>query len=276
VAHRALRRGHRQVGKNFSEDLSFLRRLSSVRRPPPTHDQVTEALERCEREKIRLTTPLDGEWPNALDDLGPHRPLVIFSRGQLEHLRFTQTLIAVVGTRRPSVAGARAAILVSHSLINQGITIVSGGAFGIDGIAHRSALAAQRPTIVVGATSLDRHYPREHAALFEHAARKGLVVSETPPGKGISPRSFLARNRLIAAISSAVIVVECPTRCGAISTASHAATLGRELFALCYDHPRPENEGAQRLIDEWNAAVISVSTDSANSEVRFPPLPQAV
>ena len=187
-----------------------------------------------------------------------------------------QTLIAVVGTRRPSVSGARAASLVSDSLVNQGITIVSGGALGIDAIAHRSALAAQRPTIVVGATSLDCHYPREHAALFEHVAREGLVVSETPPSKAISPRSFLARNRLIAAMSSAVIVVECPTRSGAISTASHAATLGRELFALSYDHPRPENEGAQRLIEEWNATVISVSTDSDNSDMRFPTLQQAV
>ena len=126
MAHRALRRGHRQVGKNFSEDLSFLRRLSSVRRPPPTHDQVTEALERCEREKIRLTTPQDQQWPNSLNDLGPHRPLLIFSRGELEHVHTTRTLIAVVGTRRPSVAGARAASLVSQSLVTQGITIVSG------------------------------------------------------------------------------------------------------------------------------------------------------
>jgi len=102
------------------------------------------------------------------------------------------------------------------------------------------------------------------------------VVSETPPSKAISPRSFLARNRLIAAMSSSVIVVECPTRSGAISTASHAATLGRALFALFYDHPRPENEGAQRLIEEWNATVISVSTDSDNSEMRFPTLQQAV
>jgi len=276
VAHRVLRRGLRQIAKNFSEDLSLLRRLASARRPPPTREQVTEALERCEREKIRLTTPQDGEWPSALNDLGPYRPLLIFSRGQVEHLRTTQMLIAVVGTRRPSVSGARAASLVSDSLVNQGITIVSGGALGIDAIAHRSALAAQRPTIVVGATSLDRHYPREHAALFEHAAREGVVVSETPPGKAISPRSFLARNRLIAAISSAVIVVECPARSGAISTASHAATLGRELFALSYDHPRPENEGAQRLIEEWNATVISVPRDGHNSGVRFPPLPQAV
>lgn len=276
VAHRVLRRGHRQIAKNFSEHLSLLRRLASARRPPPTREQVTEVLERCEREKIRLTTPQDQQWPNALNDLGPHRPLLIFSRGELEHVHTTRTLIAVVGTRRPSVAGARAASLVSHSLVTQGITIVSGGALGIDAIAHRSALAAQRPTIVVGATSLDCHYPREHAALFEHAAREGLVVSETPPGKAISPRSFLARNRLIAAISSAVIVVECPTRSGALSTASHAATLGRELFALTYDRPRPENEGAQRLIEEWNATVISVSPDSDNSEVRFPTLQQAV
>ena len=276
VAHRVLRRGLSQIAKNFSEDLSLLRRLASARRPPPTREQVTEALERCEREKIRLTTPQDGEWPSALNDLGPYRPLLIFSRGQLEHLHTTQMLIAVFGTRRPSVSGARAASLVSDSLVNQGITIVSGGALGIDAIAHRSALAAQRPTIVVGATSLDCHYPREHAALFEHVAREGLVVSETPPSKAISPRSFLARNRLIAAMSSAVIVVECPTRSGAISTASHAATLGRELFALSYDHPRPENEGAQRLIEEWNATVISVSTDSDNSEMRFPTLQQAV
>jgi len=74
VAHRVLRRGHRQIAKNFSENLSLLRRLASARRPPPTREQVTEVLERCEREKIRLTTPQDQQWPNSLNDLGPHRP----------------------------------------------------------------------------------------------------------------------------------------------------------------------------------------------------------
>ena len=233
----------------------------------PSRDRVNEVIEICAREGIRLTTPSDSEWPRGLDDLGPFQPILVFSRGDLAHISGREGLVSVVGTRRPSVSGARAAHAVSQALLDQGLTIVSGGALGIDAIAHRTALSRLRPTVVVGATGLDRHYPREHSGLFDAVARGGVLLSENPPGKPISPRSFLSRNRIIAALASAVVVVECPTRSGALSTASHAATLGRELYAVSYEHTRPENEGAQRLFDEWNATPIVFSGGGTPSEV---------
>ena len=233
----------------------------------PSRDRVNEVIEICAREGIRLTTPSDSEWPRGLDDLGPFQPILVFSRGDLAHISRREGLVSVVGTRRPSVSGAQAAHAVSQALLDQGLTIVSGGALGIDAIAHRTALSRLRPTVVVGATGLDRHYPREHSGLFDAVARGGVLLSENPPGKPISPRSFLSRNRIIAALASAVVVVECPTRSGALSTASHAATLGRELYAVSYEHTRPENEGAQRLFDEWNATPIVFSGGGTSSEV---------
>ena len=233
----------------------------------PTRSRVDQVIDVCVREGIRPTTPSDSEWPHALDDLGPFQPILVFSRGELAHISRREELVSVVGTRRPSVGGARAAHAVSQALLDQGLTIVSGGALGIDAIAHRTAVSRLRPTVVVGATGLDRHYPREHSGLFDAVARGGVLLSENPPGKPISPRSFLSRNRIIAALASAVVVVECPTRSGALSTASHAATLGRELYAVSYEHTRPENEGAQRLFDEWNATPIVFSGGGTPSEV---------
>lgn len=233
----------------------------------PTRGRVDEVIDICVRHGIRPTTPSDSEWPRALDDLGPFQPILLFSRGHLAHISRREGLVSVVGTRRPSVGGARAAHAVSQALLDQGVTIVSGGALGIDAIAHRSALSRLRPTVVVGATGLDRHYPREHSGLFDRVARGGLLLSENPPGKPISPRSFLSRNRIIAALASAVVVIECPIRSGALSTASHAATLGRELYAVSYEHTRPENEGAHRLFDEWNATPIVFSGGGTSSEV---------
>lgn len=222
----------------------------------PSKRSVDEAIDWCDRRNIAVTLPGDALWPRSLDDLGPHRPLLIFSRGQLEILSEPQSLVSVVGTRRPSVTGASAARDICQTLVHSGLTLVSGGALGIDAIAHRAALKAGVHTVVVAATSVDRDYPREHARLFESVAATGLLVSETPPGKNISPTSFLARNRVIAALSKATIVVECPVRSGALSTASHAATLGRALYSVTYRFDSPDHGGNQRLIEEWGAQPL--------------------
>jgi DNA processing protein len=219
----------------------------------PSKRSVDHAIDLCDRRNIAITLPRDEQWPRSLDDLGPHRPLLIFSRGQLGILSESHSLVSVVGTRRPSITGASAARDISRTLATSGLIIVSGGALGIDAIAHRTALRAGVHTVVVAATSVDRDYPREHRGLFESVAQTGLLVSETPPGKPISPTSFLARNRLIAAFSRATIVVECPVRSGALSTASHAATLGRGLYSVTYRHESAEHAGNQRLIEEWGA-----------------------
>jgi DNA processing protein len=243
----------------------------------PSKRSVDDVVDLCDRRNIAVTLPTDELWPGSLDDLGPHRPHLIFSRGQLDILSEPQSLVSVVGTRRPSVTGASATRNLCQTLVKSSLTIVSGGALGVDAIAHRAALKAGVQTVVVAATSLDRDYPREHVGLFESVASTGLLMSETPPGKPISPTSFLARNRLIAALSKATIVVECPVRSGALSTASHAATLGRGLYSVTYRFESPQNAGNQRLIEEWGAQPLPYQgRNSAGMLAGFPSASVAV
>ena len=243
---------HGQASRTLAEVIGLLRRYPEI----PLKRSVDAVVDVCERRGITITTPGDSLWPSSLEDLGPHQPFVLFSRGRLEVVHDASSLLSIVGTRRPSVEGATAARDISAALVEGGATLVSGGALGVDAIAHRAALRAGVATIVVAATSVDRAYPREHSSLFESVSSTGLLVSETPPGKPISPTSFLARNRLIAALSQATIVVECPARSGALSTASHAATLGRALYTVKFPHPSAAQAGNERLIEEWNAEPI--------------------
>lgn len=224
----------------------------------PGRDDVDDVLRQLSRDQIQLIAPSHPSWPVALDDLGPHRPHVLFVKGDVDRLSDTDKSIAVVGTRRPSIEGARTAAYIAQGLSDAGLTTVSGGALGIDAIVHRGSLRAHTPTVLVAATALNRAYPREHRGLFDTIARRGVLVSETPPNRSITPASFLARNRIIAALASQTIVVECPAQSGALSTASHAATLGRVLWAVEYAVSRASNEGQQRLFDEWGAKQLHV------------------
>jgi len=243
----------------------------------PRASDIDHALHRLQRLGAEMIEPSHPSWPKSLDDLGPHKPLALYVRGNPDLLT-GERLTAIVGTRKPSRTGIESATILSERLTANGHTLVSGGALGIDAIAHRAALRAGKPTVAVVATGLDRSYPREHERLFDSIAHWGAVVSERPPGATVGPTSFLARNRLIAALAHQSVVVECPVRSGALSTASHAITLGRDVFAVTYSTPREQNAGGTRLIDEWGASPIgpfdgSVATTQAQL---WPPMRQAI
>jgi DNA processing protein len=273
--------GDAQVGQMVDEKgaLRAARALKSHvhRGRLPSASDVDHALHRLEGLGVDVIYPGHPWWPRSLDDLGPHKPLALFLRGRADLLsRGRRT--AVVGTRKPSRTGIESATMLSEHLVHNGHTLVSGGALGVDAIAHRAALRAGKPTVCVVATGLDRSYPREHERLFDSIAQWGVVVSERPPGATVGPTSFLARNRLIAALAHQSVVVECPVRSGALSTASQATALGRDLFAVTYSTAREENAGATRLIDEWGATPIgpfdgSVATTQAHL---WPPVRQAI
>ena len=246
-----------------AEELFQLRRRYPAR---PGLDDVEAVISFLSRRSFQVLTPEHPHWPGALNDLGPHRPVVLYARGTLEVVSTPSTLTAVVGTRKPSISGAHAARVIGDELALAGQVIVSGGALGIDAIVHRCAIRNDTPTVLVAATGCDRVYPREHHSLFEKVAEQGVVLSETPPGREISPKSFLARNRIIAALASHTIVVECPVRSGALSTASHAATLGRVLSAVRYSLTTEDNEGNERLFEEWGAEQILLGTPRFVSE----------
>ncbi|MEI7915171.1 MAG: DNA-processing protein DprA [Mycobacteriaceae bacterium] len=205
-------------------------------------DCAAEDLDLIDRRGGRLVTPDDDEWPAwafvsfgaaALRDKpAGHRPLALWAIGPLGLDEIGERSAAIVGTRAASAYGEHIAAELSVGLIERDVTVVSGGAYGIDGAAHRAALAADGPTVSVLAGGLDVLYPAGHSALLHRVGQEGLLVSEYPPGVRPARHRFLTRNRLVAALSAATVVVEAGVRSGAASTAAWARALGRVVCAV--------------------------------------------
>jgi len=156
--------------------------------------------------------------------------------------------VAVVGTRKASDYGLRVARAIGRAFAERGVWVVSGLALGIDGRAHRGCLEAGGRSAAVLGCGADVIYPRRHRELYERVSSEGVILSELPPGVRPAPWSFPERNRLLAAISHAVVVVEAPRRSGALITAHRALDLGREVFAVPGRVQESVNEGSNRLL----------------------------
>lgn len=156
--------------------------------------------------------------------------------------------VAIVGTRSAGSYGRAAAYKFAERLAEAGVTVVSGGAFGIDAAAHEGALAAGGKTVAVLTGGIDDVYPAKHAPLFERIKASGCLVSQFAIGSRASPYRPLLRNRLIAALSAGVLVVEAPTKSGALSTAAAAAELNRQLFVLPANIDNLNYKGSHALI----------------------------
>lgn len=204
----------------------------------------------------RLLTRADEHWPAALDDLGPHAPAALWVRGDPAALSACARSAALVGSRASSGYGELVTAQLTSALVPRGFAIVSGGAYGIDGTAHRAAIAAGGTTVAVLAGGLDRFYPAGHDELLQRVAATGCVAAEAPSGVPPTRWRFLARNRLIAALASATVVVEAGQRSGSINTAGHAAALGRPLGAVPGPVTSGSSTGCHRLLREYGAAVI--------------------
>ena len=157
-------------------------------------------------------------------------PVGVFVRGRTVGL--AEERVAVVGSRRPTAVGRRVAVDIGHGLATAGIAVVSGAAVGVDAAAHRGALDAGGRTLAVLGAGIDVAYPAANRDLLATIARRGTIVSEYPPGVPAEPHRFPARNRLIAALSRAVVVVEGTERSGTRITAEHATELGLDVFAV--------------------------------------------
>lgn len=205
----------------------------------------------------RLLVPTDDEWPDGLADLGPHAPLVIWSRSERpDPVRGCDGALAIVGCRANTVAGAEATAEIASTAADAGIEIVSGGAYGIDAVAHRVAVAAATPTTAVLAGGVDQFYPAGNNALLRNVLGRGRVLSESPPGTRPTRWRFLARNRLIAAMGGATVVVEAGARSGALNTAHHAMHLGRPVFAVPGSFASAASVGCHRLIADGTAQIV--------------------
>jgi DNA processing protein len=205
----------------------------------------------------RVVTAIDDTYPGILCQLDP-RPPVLYVAGRLAAMEGTG--VAVVGTRRASGYGRASAIDISDALARAGMVVISGLALGIDGEAHRAAVDAEGTSVAVLPSPLDRVYPPRHADLARRiVATGGALVSEVPPGMPIGRPDFARRNRLIAGLSSAVVVVEAPDRSGALLTAALAISLGRELYAVPGPMDAVPSRGCNRLIADQSATIVTSS-----------------
>lgn len=229
---------------------------------------VERALQLAARVGARLLAPAEtGEgasaWPDGVDDLGVHVPVALWARGDPARLSGRLPGIALVGARAATGYGEHVAGEIAAGLAERGHAIVSGAAYGIDGMAHRAALAADGLTIAFLAGGVDRFYPAGHDELLHRIVERGIVLSELPCGAAPTKWRFLERNRLIAAASAATVVVEAGARSGSLNTAGHAATLGRPLGAVPGPVTSPTSAGCHRLLREYDAVCVTDAAEVA-------------
>lgn len=196
-------------------------------------------------------------------------PLLLYLRGSADLAdRRIRGIVAIVGTRRATPYGRRMAREIATGLAEAGWAVVSGMARGIDGAAHTAALDARGATIGVLGSGLDFAYPAAHRSLYRRMIRGGLLVSEfapsTPPAPGLFPR----RNRIIAALAEAVVVVQAPARSGALITADHALDLGRDVLAVPGPVGLDASVGTHRLLRE--GAAVATCTDDVLDQIEGP------
>nr|WP_081503512.1 DNA-processing protein DprA [Salinibacterium sp. PAMC 21357] len=220
-------------------------------------DTALIALRQAARFGARLLTPDDTLWPERLNDLDWHAPSALWVRGTDAALAGIVHGIALVGARAATGYGEHITMEASAGLVDRGYTIISGAAYGIDGMAHRAALASQGLTVAFLAGGVDRFYPSGHDSLLTRIVENGAVISELPCGSPPTKWRFLQRNRLIAAASLATIVLEAGWRSGSLNTAGHAAALGRPLGAVPGPVTSAASAGCHRLIRDYDAVCVT-------------------
>jgi DNA processing protein len=229
-------------------------------RPRADPGSIRRALDAARRTGATLLVPSDSRWPHRLNDLGAHTPHLLWVRGDLARLDASPT-VAIVGARSATPYGEAVAADLAAELAASGAIVVSGAAYGIDGVAHRAALSTDGRTVAFLAGGVDRAYPRGHEALLSRIADTGAVISETPCGAAPTKWRFLSRNRLIAALADAVVVVEAGHRSGSLNTAAHAAQLGRALGAVPGPVTSAASAGSHRVLREFGGVCVTSAAD---------------
>ena len=219
-------------------------------------DQI---LSEIDKHYARLITPADDDWPEQLNDLAAP-PIGLIIKGNISALH--QPSLAIVGTRNPTSYGARIAGDFAAGFVDREWAIVSGGAYGIDSYAHKGALIAEGITVAVVASGIDINYPAGNTRLFAEICESGAIVTEFMPGHKALPNRFLTRNRIIAALSKATLVVEAAFRSGSLRTARDAAEIFRPVMAIPGPINSPTSEGCHRLIGERAAEIVTSVADA--------------
>ena len=229
--------------------------LITVQRPTIDPDEEVSKLERL---GARAVTWNDTDYPSFLkeiDDLPP----VLYYRGDLRPE--DERSVAVVGTRKATAYGRQVAQRLTYDLAQAGVTIVSGLAHGVDGIAHRAALEAGNRTIAVVASGLDSTYPSEHTNLAAQIVESGAVVTEYPLGTRPKAEHFPRRNRIMSGMTLGTVVIEAAEHSGALITARHALEQNREVFAVPGSVMSASSRGTNQLIKRAEAKLVSEYED---------------
>jgi len=234
-------------------DRRSFRNLLKVRREVDL-DQV---LRKVEEDGAHVLTWESPDYPDLLQQIADPPP-VLFVKGELTPS--DEWAVAMVGTRKATAYGKEVARQVAGELARNHVTVVSGMARGIDGIAHRAALEAGGRTIAVLGCGVDRVYPPEHRKLALEIAENGAVISDYPMGTAPEGKNFPPRNRIISGLSRGVVVVEAGLRSGALITADFAADQGREVFAVPGNIFSPASKGCNRLLRD-GAHVVTEARD---------------
>ncbi len=246
VYDRLLKRGYDQI--KFEKLITNLRAAN-----------LSQLIDSLEKSESKFLTPESPEWPAALSDLQAI-PIGLVVKGDISSL--ADRSLAIVGTRNPTPYGVRIAGDFAAGFTDREWSIVSGGAYGIDSAAHKGALIAEGRTIAVLAAGIDVAYPAGNARLFAEISENGALVSEVLPGAHAIPSRFLTRNRIIAALSQATLVVEAAFRSGSLRTARDAAELMRPVMAIPGPINSPTSEGCHRLIGERAAEIVTSVSDA--------------
>ena len=231
-------------------DTRVVSAITEVRTQIDPHDE----LDRVQKAGVDVLTWHDPTYPRLLreiDDLPP----VLYIRGELTD--DDQRSVTIVGTRKPTAYGKEAARHLSGDLASAGVTVVSGLARGIDGIAHRAALEAGGRTLGVMGSGLDVPYPPEHAGLMRQMAENGAVISEYPLGTKPDARHFPRRNRLLSGLSLGTLVIEAPARSGTFSTIRSALEQNREVLCVPGSIYSPASALTNQMIREGAKLVMN-------------------
>ena len=209
----------------------------------------------CDALRVRILPFDDPDYPLAFSRI-PDMPLVLYCTGDPRWLN-EPGAVGIVGSRKPTEYGLNAAADIGGELAKNGAIIVSGLADGLDSAGHRAAVKNDCPTIAVMGVPIDRTYPAANAVLRHKIEQKGCVISEYPPrSEGVGANGFLQRNRLIAALSSALLVVEAQEKSGTMSTVSHAERYGKPVFAVPGSIYSPNSAGTNALLREGRAKAV--------------------
>lgn len=233
-----------------------------------SHIDLTAELRRISEYGCRVFTQLDSEYPSRLREIYDP-PIVLYVKGTLQPRDGNG--IALVGSRLTTPYGNEVSRKLAYQLAYAGMTIISGGARGVDTAAHQGALSAKGRTVAVLGTGINRVFPAENVELFERIAAQGAVMTQFPFNRPADKQTFPIRNRIVAGISLGTVVVEANLQSGALITANFATEYGRQVFAVPGRIDSPRSKGCHELIKKGAKLCESAEDILTEFEYLFPP-----